>query len=267
MNYELYRSLIVEREKIADLEKRLKTELANMPKGTLKAVLTKGKYIQYYINDKDGLTYIKKDNIDMAKNLAQKEYDYKLLSSMSRYINNIDALINSYKLNDFNEIYRKISDCKKKLIRPYFLPEEEFVQRWIEKQICEKQNSKNSYPISNQIVSEKGEAVRSKSEKIIADKLYREGIPYIYEPTLHINSYTYYIPDFLILNKRTRKEYYYEHFGMMSDTEYCEKAIQKLNDYSREGYIFGENLLYSFESLGVKFDDRYLEELIKSYLV
>ena len=57
----------------------------------------------------------------------------------------------------------------------------------------------------NAIITEKGEAVRSKSEKIIADKLYMKEIPYVYEQPLYLKGYGYVVPDFKILNVRTKK--------------------------------------------------------------
>lgn len=66
----------------------------------------------------------------------------------------------------------------------------------------------------------RGEKVRSKSEVMIADTLQRFGVPYKYEYPLKLRKFTAY-PDFYCLNLRTRKEYYWEHFGMMDNVEYA----------------------------------------------
>lgn len=86
----------------------------------------------------------------------------------------------------------------------------------------------------NAIITEKGEAVRSKSEKIIADKLYMKEIPYVYEQPLYLKGYGYVVPDFKILNVRTKKEYYLEHFGMMDDYEYAKNAIKKIECFQKK---------------------------------
>ena len=51
-----------------------------------------------------------------------------------------------------------------------------------------------------------------------------------------------------VLNVKTRKEYYYEHFGMMDDPSYAEAAVQKLASYAKHGFFPGQNLLVSFET-------------------
>ena len=66
----------------------------------------------------------------------------------------------------------------------------------------------------------RGERVRSKSEAMIADTLYRLKIPYKYECPLTIrrktgtsrNTKTIY-PDFTCLNVRLRQEFVWEHFN------------------------------------------------------
>ena len=80
-----------------------------------------------------------------------------------------------------------------------------------------------------EIYSERGERVRSKSEKIIADKLYRNGIPYKYEKPLVLKGLGKIHPDFEILNKRTRKEYFLEHLGKMDDIGYVKKNMRRIN--------------------------------------
>ena len=45
-------------------------------------------------------------------------------------------------------------------------------------------------------------------------------------------------PDFVLLNKRTRQEFYFEHFGMMDNPEYSSKAIHKIEMY--QNYLLVE---------------------------
>ena len=66
----------------------------------------------------------------------------------------------------------------------------------------------------------------SKSEIILADLLNRNGIPYRYEYPVHLKGWGKVYPDFTLLDVRKRREIYWEHFGMMDDSEYAEKAIQ-----------------------------------------
>ena len=113
----------------------------------------------------------------------------------------------------------------------------------------------------------KRERVRSKSEKIIADTFFQRGIPYRYEYPIKIKGMGTIHPDFFLLNKRTRKEYVYEHFGMMSDVGYVNQANKKINIYSKAGLIYGKNFIYTMESQEVPLSMATLDALINEYLV
>lgn len=108
--------------------------------------------------------------------------------------------------------------------------------------------------------------MRSKSEKILADKLYAMNIPYVYEIPLYLRGYGDVRPDFMVLNKRTRKEYYWEHLGMMDDREYCEKTIRKIECYEKNGIFPGKNLLLTYETEMHPLNGRVVEEIIREYL-
>lgn len=55
-------------------------------------------------------------------------------------------------------------------------------------------------------------------------------------------------PDFTVLNIKTRKTLYYEHFGMMDNPEYCKNALEKIEIYESNGIHLGEELFVTFES-------------------
>ena len=113
----------------------------------------------------------------------------------------------------------------------------------------------------------KGERVRSKSEKIIADELFRKGIPYKYEMPVNVLDFRgreiIIYPDFTVLNKQTGKRWIIEHFGLMDSPEYYDKAMLKLDTYERNGYYLGVNLLIFHETdrapLNIKVMQNYIE--------
>lgn len=119
----------------------------------------------------------------------------------------------------------------------------------------------------NAIITEKGEAVRSKFEKIIADKLYMKEIPYVYEQPLYLKGYGYVVPDFKILNVRTKKEYYLEHFGMMDDYEYAKNAIKKIECFQKNEIYPGEKLLITLEASDSPLNMIILEKMVNKYLL
>ena len=115
---------------------------------------------------------------------------------------------------------------------------------------------------SSEIYSERGERVRSKSEKMIADKLLMMGIPYRYEYPLKLNGFGTVYPDFTILDVSTNEIIYWEHFGRMDDLDYANKTIRKINQYARNGYSIGDKLLVTFETRQTLIDMRDVEKML-----
>ena len=100
----------------------------------------------------------------------------------------------------------------------------------------------------------RGEKVRSKSEVIIADTLFRMGIPYIYEKPYYYDGNKSFDPDFTVLNVRRRKEIYIEHFGKMDSAGYRTKFFWKMKTFGQIGIVQGENLVMTFEDKDHPFD-------------
>ena len=82
----------------------------------------------------------------------------------------------------------------------------------------------------------RGEAVRSKSEVIIANLLHAKGLDYHYESPLERNGVTKY-PDFTIEDDDTGVTYYWEHAGMMHDPGYRRRWASKQVWYRDHGIL------------------------------
>jgi len=83
--------------------------------------------------------------------------------------------------------------------------------------------------------TERGDLVRSKSELVIADKLYARGIDYSYElPLLLPNGRTRY-PDFTITDAARGVAFYWEHLGMLGDPAYQSRWERKRAEYLASG--------------------------------
>ncbi len=74
-------------------------------------------------------------------------------------------------------------------------------------------------------------------------------------------------PDFLCLNLRTRQEFYWEHFGLMDDTDYAERTIKKLKEYAENNILPGKNLLFTMETADCPVSSRQIENLINEFLI
>lgn len=256
-------------KKLADLQKmkkKVEASLSTAPEGILLADMHKGKYPQYYLSEETGnrrrRKYLKKEKMDFIQKLAQREYDEKFLQALIQQEKAIRYYLKNYKENELIKIYQQLPVAKRKIVAPYILTDEQYLEKWRKK----KSTIANTYPITNSLLTENGEQVRSKSEKMIADKLLYMGIPYKYEEPLEISKSRFIFPDFTILNVRERKEVYLEHFGIMDNPEYCKKAIEKVEAYQANGIYMGENLIITMESSMKGINLQYLERLIKNVL-
>lgn len=131
----------------------------------------------------------------------------------------------------------------------------------------ENRGNKNDYYEEGFFPTNKGDNVRSKSEKIIADLLYKYKIPYQYEPEIRLDNGNQYFPDFVILNVSQRKTVYWEHLGRVDFDDYCVKNMRKLLDYDKAGYVLGENLILTMETAAMPLDVKRVDEIIQKYFI
>lgn len=93
--------------------------------------------------------------------------------------------------------------------------------------------------------TDSGLYVRSKSERIIANCLDEYGILYRYEAPFFTDCGEFY-PDFTI-RRFFGQIVLWEHFGLMDDPGYFEKAMNKIEAYRREGFAQHTNLICTYE--------------------
>ena len=74
------------------------------------------------------------------------------------------------------------------------------------------------------------------------------------------------ILNFLVLNRRTRKEYVIEHLGMMDKIGYYNYNLNKIGILEQNGYLLGVNLLILHETsdspINILTFRRYVEEYL-----
>ena len=246
---------------ILEAEKSLK----KAPKGSL--VLSKSNGVTQYYHKTESAQkkgkYISSKNKKIIAALAQKDYDLRFLDLIKKQKKQIDKVIQLLTDIDLTTVYSKLSEGRKKYVKPYVLSDEQYVEQWLEV----KYTGKTFFDDMPVIMTERGERVRSKSEKILADKLFAMGVPYRYEYPVHLKGYGTVYPDFTLLNVRERKEFYLEHFGMMDDPEYSEKAIKKLEDYAKNKIYIGKNLLVTFETRHKPLEMKVVEQMIKEFIL
>lgn len=261
--------LLKELNLIRDLKKKVEKSLFRAPAGGIRCQMLRGRYPQYYLMNDDTIKenvrgkYLKKKDWNLAKKLSQKEYDLKLLRLLENQEKVIEYVLAHFQGGNAITVYKDMPCAKRILVKPYIMTDEEFLENWYK----EHPGEQNSYPKDDEIETERGEIVRSKTEKFIADKLFYNNIPYVYEPALVLKDNKVIYPDFLILNVRTRKMRFLEHFGRMDDPNYCKKALEKIDQYERNGIHLGDQLLITMESSLKAINVMQLDSIIKRLLI
>lgn len=256
------------KSKIKELDNlivRAEKSLKKAPEGSL--VLSRSNGTVQYHNKTESTQkkgkYISVKNRDLAIALAQKDYDLRFVKAITEQKNRIYRAMTLLPDVEPTEIYSQLSEARKELVKPYVLTDEQYVEQWLNVKYAGKEFA----PDTPMLMTERGERVRSKTEKILADKFYTMGIPYRYEYPLKLNGYGIVYPDFTLLNVSKRKEYYLEHFGMMDTPEYCQKVILKLENYARNEIYPGKNLLITFETFRNPLNMNTVEQMLKEFIL
>lgn len=252
------------KEYLCAIRKKKEKELASAPEGTLR-ICRNGNNAYYYRRtdpkDRSGV-YLPKKDIHIAEKLAQKDYNEQVLRSIEKEIKAINRYLEGCPNVHIEEVYERLHIERQKLVNPIRQTDEQYIKEWVAVRYQGKEFEENT----PEFFTVKGERVRSKSEIIIADLLAREGIPYRYEYPLYIKGYGTIYPDFTILNVRTRKEYYWEHFGMMDNSVYAEHAIQKIASYENSGIEIGEKLIVTYETKSMPMNQKQITRIVERKL-
>lgn len=269
---------------LKEAQTQLTRNVKNQPGGHLRVSQKANSRPQYYhYTSPDDLTgkYICKKNINFAKTLAQKDYNEDVIVQIQKEITALEKYLSQTGC-DHTNFYNALCPARRELITPVTLTDEQYANRWQAASWAGRPFS----PDAPLLYTARGERVRSKSEVIIADTLYRHKIPYRYEYPLplpkctkgkvrgdsgkfppHSTAVTTFYPDFLCLNVRTRAEFFWEHFGLMDDPDYSKNAAGKVRLYTENGIIPGRRLIITMETQEEPLSTRVIENLIEEYLL
>ena len=252
-----------ERELKGIIDRIHETDTADKVEGSLRISRNRREtaYYQYVPSEKEKYPlgkYIAKKEIGLAKKLAQKDYEKKVLKWAAKCHELVTNLLQNYQDNYLNQLYLNMIPERQKLISPIEQTAENFAEAWKNCPYAGKEFWENE----SCIITNNGERVRSKSEKILADIFLRRKIPYKYESPVYLKGFGTVYPDFTLLNLKTREEIYWEHMGMMDDPEYCNKAIAKVDKYVQNGIILGKHLLLSFETKKHPINTKNVEKIL-----
>ena len=210
--------------------------------------------------------YIKQDSL-FAQDLARKQYYQTVKTALENKLSELKIFLAINATDELKDIYNMLSDERRNLVKPIKTSVEEQLDKWKEETY-----EKSSMYIENlKYETEQGELVRSKSEVIIANILYkhRNDILYKYERPLTLDidrkRKTIY-PDFTIINVHTGKIVYWEHAGKIDDEYYAGEFVKKINSYIANDLLIGKDVIVTFETQDNSLDIGIVKKLVGSLL-
>ncbi len=250
----------------AMIQKLRQNMLPEMLPGRLR-ISKDGAAHKYYhsLPDKQGELYIPVGEMSKIRYLAQKEYVRKALDMAESELSYLQKFVSHYPRKQFDDYYSSMSEPRRALVDPLWLPDDLYTQQWLEQKF--KRLAFQSGDVTD-FYTARGERVRSKSEMIIAEQLDKYGLPYLIEKPRYLKGFGWVYPDFAILKVRQREEVIWEHYGMMDDRNYLnERFMEKNKHYMANGYFPGINLLQTFETQKYPLGVKNIQMVIEKYLL
>lgn len=260
---ELKKTIKSHEEKIKAIDKFMK----NVPDGYI-ACEKYGNSVRYILNEsKPGKgrvrKHIRKKEKKTIEDLAKKKYYKVVRPEIERELNSCQHLLKILESEGKEAAFSDMSVYRKDIVDPMFARAEDNELRWTREPFLPKEIAEGT----NTIRTRRGEDVRSKSEKIIADELFMSGVPYKYECPLQLRGFDRPIyPDFTVLNKRTGKVYFWEHLGMIDEPNYYSGVQWRLDLYAQNGIYIGDRILLTYETNYRSLNTSVIEFYIKEYL-
>lgn len=254
----LYERIEKEYGRIKKKIEETQIQLRGLPKGELQCVRD-GKFQRWYLKQSPKKTYISKKKKTLAEKLATKKYLSTLLKSLNQEKKAIEFYFRHHKTNRAQEFLNPNS-LYYELLKPFFKLSNEAYQEWM---LAEYERNMK-YPEQLIFKASSGNYVRSKSEMMIDMFLHINKIPFRYECALQLGEITVY-PDFTVKHPETGEIYYWEHFGMMDDSNYCKNACSKLQLYTSNGIVPSVHLIMTFETKENPLTAEMIESVIEYY--
>ena len=205
-----------------------------------------------------GVIYLASKEQELLEQLIQKSYLLKTQKAALAEAEVVKKAIDHYPDIIPENVYDGLTPERKLYAKPIVQDDNQYAAKW-QSEPFKPKPFKEDAP---EFYTLRGERVRSKSEIIIADRLYAKGIPYKYECPLKVGKEIIH-PDFTILRLSDHKVLYHEHSGKMTDPEYTKDIPERAKKYMRAGIFQGDRLFYTFESVDCPLDVKALDAFIE----
>ena len=206
---------------------QLGKEVAGAIRGTLVRKKV-GRYtyydLQVWEEGKRKRSYVRKKEVErIQQQIEQRRYQEEQLRGQKSYLEQLRKCLRHFRVKG------------EEVMESYEAERRESVRQEKEREAEREATRQKPYGEGCRYRTLRGEYVRSKSEQVIANLLYALGIPYKYEPVVRLGKREV-RGDFWVKSKvNPRREYYWEHYGMMEDEEYRERAAEKQRLYRGTG--------------------------------
>ena len=258
-------------KKISDLNQEIKyleDLILRAPEGSLIARKSANGTFRYAQkipkkNKKKKEVYLSSSNLDVAKNLALKDYAKHRIqdAKQEKYFLELELSYISKKRKA--EHFLEVHPGAAQLVLPFIRKRSEQLILWKDMPYVRSQEYPEDLKFPT-IVPDF--MVRSKAEADILSRFEHFGVPYHYEEELKEGN-TIIFPDFTCRNMQTGKFIYWEHQGKWDDPGYIQRVNKRNLIYSRLGISPGDNLIVTAETGSHPLDLQWVDQLIEYYLL
>lgn len=244
-------------------------ELKRMPEGTLtfRNVNGKTQYVHLIGTARGaGAKAAARKRVGITKNetlvarLARKKYLQMSTALLEEEIKRLRRYIDVRTEPSPENVFGRLPESWHKVPPELLLPYNKEREKWATAEY--RKNGKN--PEEKRHTTSRGLKVRSKSELLIAERLYYHNVPFRYEQVVSNHRHLF-SPDFTIKTKKGL--IYWEHCGKMGDPDYRAYNKWKLSQYEQMKIVPWENLIITYDINDGEFDMRIIEAEIVNKLV
>lgn len=245
---------------IKELES-IRTQLGSLPAGSF-FCSKNGKYYKWYHSVNKKRHCISKKNRPLAEQLAYRKYLTIRVKELEEEIKAIDVYLTHPSPYVGKSASLLSNPPYSDLLSTHLKPSSQELSEWVEMPY----HTNEAYPENLKFQSPSGHLLRSKSELLIDMTLFQHKLPFRYECELRLGDVIFY-PDFTIRHPATLNTFYWEHFGMMDQPFYAQKACEKLQLYCQNGIIPDINLITTFETRKNPLTLQTIHQKISSFLL